>query len=55
MDTEDIIISGVIEDIVYSNPEKAEKVLGWKAKRTLVDMCRDLWTWQKNNPNGYGK
>lgn len=40
---------------VYSNPEKAEKVLGWKAKRTLVDMCRDLWTWQKSNPNGYGK
>ncbi len=40
---------------VYSNPEKAEKVLGWKAKRTLVDMCRDLWTWQKNNPNGFGK
>ncbi len=40
---------------VYSNPEKAEKVLGWKAKRTLVDMCRDLWTWQSNNPNGYGE
>jgi len=40
---------------VYSNPEKAEKVLGWKAKRTLADMCRDLWTWQSNNPNGYGK
>ena len=40
---------------VYSNPEKAEKVLGWKATRTLVDMCRDLWTWQSNNPNGYGK
>ncbi len=40
---------------VYSNPEKAEKVLGWKAKRTLVDMCRDLWTWQSNNPNGFKK
>ncbi|MBE5792183.1 MAG: UDP-glucose 4-epimerase GalE [Clostridiales bacterium] len=40
---------------VYSNPEKAEKVLGWKAKRTLIDMCRDLWTWQSNNPNGYRK
>ncbi len=40
---------------VYSNPEKAEKVLGWKAKRTLIDMCRDLWTWQSNNPNGYKK
>ncbi len=40
---------------VYSNPEKAEKVLGWKAKRTLVDMCRDLWTWQSHNPNGFKK
>ena len=40
---------------VYSNPEKAEKVLGWKATRTLVDMCRDLWTWQSNNPTGYQK
>jgi len=38
---------------VYSNPEKAEKVLGWKAKRSLVDMCRDQWNWQKGNPDGY--
>ena len=38
---------------VYSDAHKAERVLGWKAKRNLADMCRDSWNWQKNNPNGY--
>ena len=38
---------------VYADPKKAETVLGWTAKRTLDDMCRDSWNWQKNNPNGY--
>ena len=38
---------------VYADVSKAEKVLGWKAKRTLADMCRDSWNWQKNNPEGY--
>jgi len=37
----------------YSNPEKAEKLLGWKAEKTLEDMCRDSWTWQSQNPKGY--
>lgn len=37
----------------YSDPAKAEKVLGWKAKYDIVDMCRDSWNWQKNNPNGF--
>ena len=37
----------------YSDPAKAEKVLGWKAQYGIVDMCRDSWNWQKNNPNGY--
>ena len=27
----------------YSNPEKAEKELGWKATKTLEDMCKDSW------------
>ena len=39
----------------WANSEKAEKVLGWKTKRTLEDMCRDTWNWQKNNPQGYNK
>lgn len=37
----------------YSNPAKAEKVLGWKAQFGIKDMCYDSWNWQKNNPNGY--
>ena len=28
-------------------------VLGWQAERSIADMCRDSWNWQKNNPNGY--
>jgi UDP-glucose 4-epimerase len=39
--------------ICYADPSKAGKQLGWKAKYTLEDMCRDSWNWQKNNPNGY--
>lgn len=39
----------------YSDPGKAERVLGWKAEYGLEDMCRDSWNWQKNNPNGFIK
>jgi len=38
---------------VYADPTLANKILGWKAEKTLEDMCRDSWNWQKNNPNGY--
>ena len=34
-------------------PKRAEEVLGWSAKRSLTDMCRDGWAWQSANPNGY--
>ena len=37
----------------YADPSKAKEMLGWSAKRTLEDMCRDAWNWQKNNPDGY--
>jgi len=39
----------------YANADKALNVLGWKTEKTLADMCRDTWNWQKNNPNGYNK
>ena len=39
----------------YANADKALAVLGWKTEKTLADMCRDSWNWQKNNPNGYNK
>ncbi len=32
----------------YANPEKAEKELGFIAKKTLEDMCRDAWNFEKN-------
>ena len=37
----------------YADPSKAERELGWKAEKTLEDMCADSWNWQKNNPDGY--
>lgn len=40
---------------VWAGTEKAAELLGWKAERTLEDMCRDAWNWQKNNPQGYRK
>lgn len=42
-------------DICYSDPSKAEKLLGWTARRSLEDMCRDCWKWQTMNPMGYRK
>lgn len=37
----------------YSDPSKAERELGWKARYGIEEMCRDSWNWQRNNPNGY--
>ena len=38
---------------VYSSPDKSAEILGWKAKYTLEDMCRDTWNWQSKNPMGF--
>lgn len=37
----------------YAAPAKAERELGWKARRGLDSMMRDAWNWQQQNPNGY--
>ena len=37
----------------YCDPGKAERVLGFKAKYGIEEMCRDSWNWQKKNPMGY--
>ena len=39
----------------YADPGKSARILGWKAEKTLEDMCRDSWNWQKNNPMGYSE
>jgi len=35
-------------------PALAAATLGWRASRSLEQMCRDGWTWQNANPRGYG-
>lgn len=37
----------------YADASKAEREMGWKAVRTIEDMCRDSWNWQRQNPQGY--
>ncbi|MEF1289662.1 UDP-glucose 4-epimerase GalE [Vibrio sp. M260118] len=37
----------------WASTEKAERTLGWKAKRSVSEMTRDTWLWQSNNPKGY--
>jgi len=39
--------------MTYARPDKAKQELGWSAKYTLDDVCRDAWNWQTKNPNGY--
>ncbi len=34
-------------DECYADPSKAEAVLGWRAEKTLEQMCEDSWRWQK--------
>lgn len=37
----------------YADCSRAYEELGWKAEKTLDDMCADSWRWQTQNPNGY--
>ena len=32
----------------YADPTLATKLLDWRAKRGIEDMCRDAWRWQQN-------
>ena len=37
----------------YADPSRAHAELGWRAVRTIDDMCVDTWRWQSQNPEGY--
>lgn len=39
----------------YADAALAETELGWKAERTLDEMCEDSLRWQLANPEGYAK
>lgn len=33
--------------VCYAETKKAERELGWKARRTVEEMCRDAWRFEK--------
>jgi UDP-glucose 4-epimerase len=37
----------------YADASLAWRRLGWRARRTLEEMCADAWRWQRLNPKGY--
>ncbi len=37
----------------WADPSQAERLLGWRAKLGIDEMCADAWRWQRGNPNGY--
>lgn len=37
----------------WTDPSKAERELGWRARYSLDDMMQDAWRWQSKNPNGF--
>lgn len=39
--------------VAYADPSLAKKILGWRARRNLEDMCASSWNWQYKNPQGY--
>lgn len=39
--------------VCYADSSLSRDILKWEANKTLEDMCRDSWSWQSKNPNGY--
>ena len=37
----------------WADPSRANAELGWRAERTIDEMCADTWRWQSSNPDGY--
>ncbi|MEO1013556.1 MAG: UDP-glucose 4-epimerase GalE [Pseudomonadota bacterium] len=38
---------------IYADATRAKDLLGWRAERSIDDMCVDHWRWQRDNPMGY--
>ena len=37
----------------WADASRADALLGWRAGRSLVEMCADTWRWQSRHPHGY--
>ena len=42
------------QPVSYADVTKAERELGWRAERTIDNMCVDHWEWQRTHPDGFG-
>ena len=38
---------------LVSHNARAKKVLNWKPRKNLLDICKDSWNWNLKNPMGY--
>ena len=41
------------QPVSFADVAKAERELGWRAERTIDNMCVDHWHWQRTHPDGY--
>jgi len=37
----------------WADPTRANTELGWRAEKSIDDMCADTWRWQQANPQGF--
>ncbi|HEY6513452.1 MAG TPA: UDP-glucose 4-epimerase GalE [Burkholderiaceae bacterium] len=37
----------------YADPSLAQRLLGWRARLGLDEMCAHAWAWQRDNPQGF--
>jgi len=42
------------QPVSYADVGRASTELGWRAERTIDDMCADHWRWQRTHPDGFG-
>ena len=40
-------------EAVWAATETAERILGWKTKLDVKNMCEDQWRWASKYPKGY--
>ncbi len=41
------------QPVSFADVTKAERELGWRAERTIDNMCVDHWEWQRTHPDGF--
>jgi UDP-glucose 4-epimerase len=44
---------GADSAVTYADPARAERILNWKATRTLDEMIESAWEWKRRYPHGY--